>query len=71
MTQNERILAYMQQHGSITQYDAHMYLGVMRLASRINDLRKAGHKIITVSEQSPNRFGEMTRYARYKLAPAQ
>ena len=68
MSQNERILAYMQKHGSITQMDATRDLGVMRLASRVSDLRRAGHNIVAISESRPNRYGEMTRYARYHLA---
>lgn len=68
MTQEAKVLEYIRQHGSITQMDAMRDLGVMRLASRVNDLRRAGHKIVTINEQRPNRFGEMTRFARYKLA---
>lgn len=41
MTQNERVLAWLERYGSITQREADS-LAVRRLASRINDLRKAG-----------------------------
>lgn len=41
-TQNQRILDYIRDFGSITQLDALQDLGVMRLASRISDLRKQG-----------------------------
>lgn len=45
MTQNQRIIEYMDKFGSITQLDALRDLGVMRLASRISDLRRMGFAI--------------------------
>lgn len=67
MTQNEKILRYLQIHGSITPLDALELYGCMRLGARIYDLRKAGHSISKSNETKPNRFGEMTTYARYTL----
>lgn len=66
-TQNERILAYMQEFGSITQIDALRDLGVMRLASRISDMRKQGHHIISNIEAVKNRYGETCHIKRYAL----
>lgn len=43
MTQNEKVLDYMERFGSITQIEALSDLGIMRLASRINDLKKKGY----------------------------
>jgi hypothetical protein len=45
-TQNERVLAYIQEFGEITQLDALKDLGCMRLASRVSDLRRQGHNIV-------------------------
>lgn len=42
--------------------------GIMRLASRIDELRKAGHPIVTDTEEALNRYGEKTRFARYRMA---
>ena len=67
MTQNEKILNYLEIHGSITPLDALELYGCMRLSARIYDLRKAGHNISETSETKPNRFGEMTTDARYML----
>lgn len=67
VTQNDRIIKYMQDFGSITQLDAIRDLGVMRLASRISDLRKMGVGITKEMETSKNRYGENTSYARYRL----
>lgn len=67
MTQNERILKYLRDFGSITSLDAMRDLGVMRLASRVCELRQAGYDIVSEDETSKNRYGETARYARYRL----
>ena len=67
MTQNEMILDYLTQNGSITQREAEREFGICRLASRINELKDRGVKIRKVMEAAPNRFGVMTHYARYFL----
>lgn len=66
-TQNERILDYMGRFGSITQYEALYDLGVMRLASRISDLRSLGYPITSSVECVKNRFGEKVHIKRYRL----
>ena len=66
-TQEQKILDYMQQFGGITQYEALMDLGVMRLASRISDLRKNGHDIKSEMITVKNRFKEDCHVARYSL----
>ena len=67
MTQTERILRHLTDYGSITQGEALQEYGIMRLASRVNDLRKAGTPIITECVEGVNRYGEKTRYARYRM----
>ena len=67
MSQESRILAYMEKNGSITAMDAMNDLGVMRLASRVHDLKDRGHEIVTVMVEGVNRYGEPTKYARYYL----
>lgn len=66
-TQNQRIIDYMMEFGSITQLQALRDLGVMRLASRISDLRKGGWAIESVTETIMNRYGEPCRIKRYYL----
>lgn len=66
-TQNERILDYIAEFGSITQLEALRDLGVMRLASRMSDLRKQGYNIISKTESVKNRYGESCRIKRYSL----
>lgn len=67
-TQNQRILDYIDRFGSITQIDALRDLGVMRLASRISDLRRLGYLIVSEQELVTNRFGETCHIKRYSLA---
>lgn len=67
MTQAKRIEQYMRDFGSISPIDAMADLGVMRLASRICDLRKAGLRIVKTMESARNRYGEATHYARYSI----
>lgn len=65
--QANRILDYMRTHDGITPVEAIRDLGVMRLASRIVDIRHAGYTIEKTMETAINRYGEATRYARYRL----
>ncbi len=67
MNQKEQVLNHMAAKGSITQKDASDEYGIMRLASRISDLKKLGYGINTVMEAGRNRYGVTTYYARYSL----
>lgn len=67
-SQNDRIIDYMTEFGSITQLEALRDLGVMRLASRISDLRKKGYPIIKEPVEVKNRYNESCRIKRYRLA---
>ena len=69
-TQAERVLAYIEQFGSITQYEALQDLGCMRLASRISDLKKNGIPIQSEVIAVKNRFGENCYIKKYSLAVA-
>ena len=68
MTQKERIRKYLDDFGSITQLEAIRDIGVMRLGARIWEMVRAGEPIITEWEIRPNRYGQPTRYARYRRA---
>lgn len=70
-TQNDRIMAYMIEFGSITQIEALKDLGVMRLASRISDLRRKGYNIISKTETVTNRYGEKCYIKRYSIGERQ
>ena len=66
-TQSERVLEYIESFGSITQLEALQDLGVMRLASRISDLKKLGYPITSNVEAVKNRYGENCYIKRYSL----
>lgn len=66
-TQANRVLDYLMKHGSITQYEALTELGVMRLASRISELRKDGAEIASEMVKVTNRYGETCRVKRYYI----
>ena len=68
LTQCEKILRHMKDHGSITHLDAYNDYGIMRLASRIADLRRKGVAIVSEPVKGKNRYGEPTHYSRYRLA---
>jgi len=61
MSQNALILKYLQRR-TLTHYMAQQLFGCMRLAARIQDLRKAGHYIITETIHANGKH-----FARYKL----
>lgn len=67
MTQCEKVLRHMEDYGSITPLEAMSEYGIMRLASRITDLKHLGFPVQRVMESSKNRYGEPTSYARYYL----
>ena len=67
MKQEERILKYMRDFGSITPLEAMQDLGVMRLGARIYDLKKAGHPISRRMVTKKNRYGESVSFAEYRL----
>ena len=65
-TQCERIYDFMMDHGSITARQAY-HMGIMRLASRISDMRTAGIKIKSENVKVKNRDGSFTYVAKYSL----
>nr|DAP92821.1 MAG TPA: helix-turn-helix domain protein [Caudoviricetes sp.] len=68
MTQCERILRHLRDYGSITSLEAVQEYGIMRLASRVSDLKKAGMPIKAETVTGKNRYGERTSFARYSMA---
>ena len=67
MTQNQRIIDYLQKNGSITTIQAINELGITRLASRIVEIQAAGIPI----NKDPIRVNTLeygpTRVTRYSL----
>ena len=63
MTQETQVLTHLERFGSITAWEAMQEYRIMRLASRIADLRRKGHNIVTVTRHN----GSVT-WAEYKKA---
>lgn len=64
MSQNQLILDHMQRTGSITLREALMDYSVQCLTKRIQELREAGHDIVTHFKHHPT---TNQRYARYVM----
>lgn len=66
-SQNALIIEYILKYGRITPLDAMRDLGVMRLASRISDMRRLGYEIIDEWVSVENRWGEKVKVKSYRL----
>ena len=65
MTQQELILAHLDKFGSISPFEAFEEYGITKLATRISELKRLGHKFTTVMVEQKNRYGDPVRFARY------
>lgn len=66
--QQERVLKYMQDFGSISSLEAFQDLGITRLSAIIHTLRhKKGYVIKADRESCKNRWNEPVWYARYTM----
>lgn len=68
MKQQERILAYIDEFGSITPMEAFADLGVTKLATRVSEMQKMGIRFDKEMMCTRNRYGEKVHYMRYKRA---
>ena len=64
MTQEQRIVAYLDKHGEITQREA-VNLGCYRLSARIHDLRQHGIAIKSEVRTVKNADGSHSNIAVY------
>lgn len=67
-TQCERIIRHLIDYGSISSIEAITEYGILRLASRISDLKRHGIDIVSETMTGKNRYGETTHYKVYRLA---
>lgn len=70
-SQAQRVLEYIEEFGSITQHEAMIDLGIMRLASRVSELKKRGHNITGEMVKVKNRFGETCCIKKYSMGGAE
>lgn len=71
-TQCDRLLDFMLKHPEkgVTQFEALTDLGILRLASRISELRDEGYPIEKEMVTVINKYGEKCSVARYRLVVA-
>lgn len=67
ISQEEMVLNHMQKYGKITSLEAMEKYGIMRLASRISDLKAKGYEIEREIKQGVNRYGHKVNFAIYRL----
>jgi hypothetical protein len=67
MSQSEKILYHLSSGKSITPIEALQSYGCFRLASRISELKREGHDIVTNIKETWTQEGGLKRYAEYRL----
>lgn len=67
MSQNDKVLKYLQEHKKITSMDAIRRLGITRLSARIADLRDRGIEIDSETVYKRDEDGNLIHYSVYSL----
>ena len=67
MSQYEQVLKHLQEGKSITQYEATLEYGILRLGAIIFELRRAGYSIKTTMIHKKKKNGRTSNYAEYSL----
>lgn len=65
--QQSDVYSYMEKHGGITTLEAVEQLGILRLASRINELVKLGIPIEKKRLSYTNKEGKTSHFIQYSL----
>jgi hypothetical protein len=65
--QRNRLLHFLQLHGSLSTIDARHLIDVMHPAARVMELRRQGHDIMTAWAHETTPEGGTHRIARYHL----
>ena len=67
MSQQKRILNYLEQGKTLTRLNSWDELGILEAPARISELRAAGHKMHTEMVTIRNRYEEPVRIAKWTL----
>ena len=70
LTQKEKVLRHLKEVGPITPLDALNDYAIMRLTSRICELKDEGYDIKSELVSSKNKFGEKVSFSKYTLRDA-
>ena len=67
LSQCQRLVQYMDKHGSITRLESSCELFIFELAARINNLEARGWVFSKIRETRINSFGEKKSFTRYSI----
>lgn len=67
LTQKDRIIRHLKDKESITSLEAMQEYGIMRLTSRVCELKDEGYKIRSEFVSSKNRYNEPVSFSKYTL----
>jgi len=67
MSQEAKVLSFLQEGNSITSLDAFKFWGITRISARIYTLKKAGHNIVRHDIQVIDRKGQKATIGRWSL----
>jgi hypothetical protein len=67
LTQKQRIIRHLNDKGTITSREAMNEYGIMRLSSRVCELRDEGYNIRSEFVSSRNRYNEHVSFSKYSL----
>ena len=67
MNQRDRIIEYMNTHGSITPMEAFTELGITKLSTRISEMTRDGIPISRQMVKGKNRYNEDVKFMEYRI----
>jgi hypothetical protein len=67
MNQREQIIKYLNDFGSISDYEAVVDLGILQFGARLKELREQGYRFSSEWVKKNNRYGKPVRFKRYRL----
>jgi hypothetical protein len=67
MNQREQIIKYLNDFGSISDYEAVVYLGILQFGARLKELREQGYSFSSEWIRKKNRYGKLVRFKKYRL----
>lgn len=67
ITQEDRVVQYISDFGSITSLEAFKDLGITRLSAKIFNLKAEGYIFEDETKICVNRYGDKVHYKKYKI----
>lgn len=67
MSQEDKVIAFLQEGNSITSFDAFRFWGITRISAHIHTLRKAGFEIVRQDIKVRDRHGKAAIVGRWSL----